>query len=142
MKNSGVFLYFRITGEQLNLDEISSYFSLVPETILKKGEKKITRLGEVTIKEDCWMDGIELKPEDSLNESISLFLNRFKNFDKELAFLRSAKIKLYIVFYPDDRYLDIEISPEVIKRIGNLGIELSVSVSSLFDIYSGNDHDK
>lgn len=142
MKNSGVFLYFRITGNRLNLDEISSFFSIVPETMYKKGEKNTTRLGEVTYTEDCWMVEKELRPEDDLNESLSHFLNRFKHFSKEHALFRSAKTELCIVLYPDDRYLNIDLSTDVIKEIGQLGIEISISVSSLFDIYNGDLHDK
>jgi len=142
MKNSGVFLYFRITGNRLNLDEISSFFSIVPETMYKKGEKNTTRLGEVTYTEDCWMVEKELRPEDDLNESLSHFLNRFKHFNKEHALFRSAKTELCIVLYPDDRYLNIDLSTDVIKEIGQLGIEISISVSSLFDIYNGDLHDK
>jgi len=137
MKNSGVFLYFRITGEYLNLDEISSYFSIVPETILKKGEKKITRLGEVTYKEDCWMESYELKEDDDLDESISHFIDRFNRFNKDQELFKSANINLNVVFYPEGRYLNIDFSPEVIKKLDELGIGLSLSVSSLFDIYEG-----
>lgn len=141
MKNSGVFLYFRITGEYLNLDEISSYFSIVPEAILKKGEKKITRLGEVTYKEDCWMDGYELQPDDDLDESISHFIDRFNRFDKDQELFKSANVNLNVIFCPDGRYLNVDLSPEVIKKIENLGIGLSLSVSSLFDVYNGDNHD-
>lgn len=141
MKNSGVFLYFRITGECLNFDEISSYFSMIPETILKKGEMRITRLGEVSYKEDCWMDGYELKEDDDLDDSICTFIDRFKQFDKDHEVFKSAKVNLSLVFYPDDRYLNIDFSPKAIKKIEDLGIGFSLSVSSLFDVYGGTNHD-
>jgi len=127
------YIYTRITGNDLIIDEITNALELTPAFSYKKGETKITEFGEnVVYIEDCWQHEILVKAKTELNALLLKHL-RFladKNNIFEV-YKKKHKVQLGIMLYYDDYQNTIIFSQEISKMLAKLDIDFYVTISNL-----------
>ena len=139
-------LQFRIVGESLIPEDLTTLFNMQPKYSYKKGDE-ITchRLDcehpiNATYSEGGWLTDIHFLDDQSIERDIEDFVVRFSPFSnqiKELVNGNKYYSTLWLTAEPEDVQLHFRISPDVISRLFDMGITFGVSIMSLQDIYAG-----
>jgi hypothetical protein len=133
----------RISGDNLDLDEITKMIGVMPSYSYKKGERRRVRivkeLQEVIYSEDCWIKQYKIPKQTEIYKALGRFLNKLlpkTYFLNDLA--KKARITLWISVYPEDIRANINLPNKIIQSVSNMGIDMDVSFSFLQDFYNGN----
>lgn len=135
------FINLRISGEGLNLQEITARLEMSPDYAYKKGDVFIDhKHGGQTIvyQEDCWIAGIESIPKESIGQSIERFLELLKpvsGYLKELA--QRSQITVWASIYPENEQMNIHLSSTTIAILHSIGVSFDGSVMFLKQFYDG-----
>jgi len=125
------FLYFRISGNNLCLDEITQALNLPSPSVHWAGEFVKSKYGEkfdTTIKEDSWQVGCRIEEEQSFEDAVIQFLQQFlphKDFIASLA--KRYEIIFYVSLYPDEYHMSTHFSKRVLEMLNVLSVELCVT---------------
>lgn len=135
------FVCLRISGTNINLQEVSDMLKTKPSMTHKKGDihtnKRVS--GQVIVhQEDCWI----VKTETASNETIEKATKRFLDgLLPSAAYLKNLAGKynatLWISAYPETEQINLHLSQNTIKRIFDLGITLDFSIMFLKQFYDG-----
>jgi hypothetical protein len=136
------YIFLRISGNDLDLNEISKGIGITPTYSYKNGEKRIiknqNKSQEVVYSEDCWIKQYKIPRQTELNKALQHFLNKIRPRTEYLhALTKHARITLWISLYPEDIQININLPNEMIGFIGGMGIEMDISMYCLQDFYSG-----
>ncbi len=135
------FIKLRISGQNLNFEEISRMLAQQPSFTCRKGDCYTPKFGDkkpVIYEEDCWLLETEKDGELSFDDAIKMFLSKVKKSTDYLKELSSGfDVTLWISAYPDEQQSNIHLSPDTLKMIADMGI--SVDMNSLFlkELYDG-----
>jgi hypothetical protein len=133
----GVFLNFRITGENLDFDEISEITGLVPSKVYRKGDEFSTKYFNHVSSTDCWLTDYEIPEERSLKEALTEFLLPFmKNKEYISNLAKKQCIEVWISIYPINRQMNIQISRQEIAMLAELNVELGIVITDLSEFMS------
>jgi hypothetical protein len=134
----GAYLYFRISGSNLNFEEITNSLNIMPCTIKKKGDIQKSKYGEFICEEDSWLYDYEIPEEQSLEDAIIVFTQPFllkKCYIEDLS--KTKTITLWVSLYPEGNQMNVNLSKKIISILGELNIEIDITTAYLSDFYSG-----
>ena len=135
------FISLRISGQELNLREITKQLHMSPTHAYKKGESFLDRWrgGEkIVYREDCWLAETETEPGETPELALTRFvveLLPFTDFLKRLS--QSADITILVSVYPESEQVNLHLSPEVIAALYQIGAGFDGSVLFLRQFYDG-----
>ena len=122
------FAYLRITGEDMEPEDITLRLRLEPDTVQKKGQEIAARhgwLGEGEYQSDCWQFSIESEESESVaaltDRFLDLLLPRAEHL-RELAEQFAAE--LYISVYPESRQESILFGVQTSRKLADIGLPL------------------
>jgi len=136
------FVDLRISGDGLDLDEITEKLGMAPDVSFKKGDVHIdTKFGSkaTVYQEDCWITGYEYSGEAIFEETLDSFMakiNLSASYIKSLSEMH--KITVWISAYPDSEQANIHLSKNSIEIINEIGATLDCSMAFLKEFYEGN----
>ena len=119
------FLYLRITGKNLNINNISNTLNLVPES---------------TENNDVWQYRSEIKKGNILENKICDFIcELFKKKDYFTEISVDNDIGIYVVMYPDNiddtHQINISLTNQTIDMLHDMNISFHVTVMDLHKLY-------
>ncbi|MCL2281442.1 MAG: DUF4279 domain-containing protein [Dehalococcoidia bacterium] len=138
----GAYLYFRISGDNLCLDEITQTLNMHSPSVRRKGEFVKSRFGEqfdTTIKEDSWSVYCEIEEDQSFENAVLEFLQPFlphKDFIVDLT--KRYEVIFYPSLYPRGYHMYIHFPNKVLEILNVLNIELGIVAEYLEEFYNGN----
>ena len=134
--NVGAFLYLRISGDDLDFDEISRTTNEIPCNTYTKGDVIKNQFFANTITEDCWQSEYHVPKEQSLNEAILSFLQPYVMQESYIVNLsKKNRVTLYLSAYPESYQYCINLSKEAIATLYRLNIEFEIVLATLSDFY-------
>jgi len=146
MDTTKYFLQFRITGDSLVPEDLTSLFSMQPSFAYKKGDAlkghrlKSEHAIDATYHEGGWLINIKIHDDQSIEKAIEDLIVQFSPFSNQIkGFVNSNEydISLWLTAYPEDLNMHFRISPVVISKLLDMGIMFGVSIASLQDFYTG-----
>ena len=131
------YIFLRISGENLDFNEISKMLNILPKISYKKGDKRIlSNFEEVVYTEDCWLIEYRIPKKTEILKAIQKFLGRFNNKRDYLRNIsKKYMITLWISVYPDDIQINFNIPHNTIQIISEMGIDIDISITYLQDFY-------
>ncbi len=130
------YLCLRISGEKLDFNKLKRQLPFENTHCCKKGECAEGQGIKTEFMEDIWQTKFEF-------ENIAEFQNGMYEFVKELE--SEAKyinklsydnsVSLWVTAYPDETQTNIHISPDIIKILCAMGVDLDISIMNLNAIY-------
>ncbi len=134
------FMKFRVTGDNLDFDELIQTFQIEDVTVCKKGNTYYDRVTKKTLifKEDCLVLNKGYREDVPLDNVINEFISQFlphKAWIKDI--MKDNHLMFWLALYPDDRHINVCISPRTLSKLKSIGIELNIEASFLKDIYEG-----
>lgn len=135
------FINLRISGQGLNLEEITQKLKSVPDRTYKRGDIFVDQKHggkKVIYQEDCWILGYEPDENTSFEEELEYFVTKFKNASAYLKSLAEEhNITIWISTYPDCEQANTHISFPTINILNEIGATLDCSVTFLKEFYDG-----
>lgn len=132
------FIELRVSGQNINLDEVTKSLKIIPKWSYKQGEGRIHKGNKVKYTEDCWIANIEIEneilTEEKMIEWIDLLIQR-KEFINELS--QRYDIALWITLYPETNQYHIHFSRKTLSKLCELNIDVGFSYMQLKEFYSG-----
>ena len=136
--NEGAFLYFRISGNDLDFNEINRLTNKIPCNTYAKGDVIKNNFFETVITEDCWMSEYQIHKDQSLNEAILSFLRPYVMNESYIVSLSNEnKVALYLSVYPENYHYCVHLSKETIAMLYRLNLELEITLTNLSEFYDG-----
>ena len=133
------FIKLRITGQNLNLEEITEKLSHKPSFTYRKGDSYIPKYADkkpIMYKEDCWLLEVEKDVTQTLDDTIIKFVS---NFTDKTGYLQELSgeydVTLWVSAYPDEEQSNIHLSPDTLKVIADMGISVDFNILFLKDFY-------
>jgi len=136
------FINLRISGTELDFQEITTKLEMPPVNCGKKGdviESRVPGIGKNTIQEDFWIG--EHKPDENANfeENLEHFVVKLipsSNYLKSLA--EKHNVTIGVSAYPDNEQANLHVSLPTIMALSEIGATLDCSMAFLKDFYDGN----
>ena len=132
----GGYLYFRISGQGLDIDKITNSLGVQPQIAYKEGDTYKGKYGVNTYEEDCWMAGYEIPSNKSFESATEEFFAQFtpsKDYIRKLS--ECFEVKAYISLYPEEEQFAIHLNKTTISILNTLETELSISFSYIVELY-------
>ena len=140
--NIGAFLYLRISGNDLDIERISTVLNEIPCQSFKVGEVRNTKYGTVVYKEDCWMSEYIMPENQSFDEAVVQFMQSYlsqREFINALA--EKNDITVWGSVYPDENQCNIGLSKSTIRFLHSFGVDFDLTMTFLSDFYEGKIND-
>ena len=140
MEGNG-FVKLRITGENLNFEEIIQALSCQPSFTYRKGEHCTPKFGDKRPKihkEDCLLFETEKQDDETIDDMLYKFLTGFtksKEYINELS--KNADITLWVSVYPDEEQSNIHLGNKTVKLLGDMGLSVDFNIMFLKNLYDG-----
>ena len=132
------FIDLRISGQDIDLDEVSKGLNIIPTYSYKQGEERIFKGEKVVYKEDCWIAQVvvedEAQTEEKVEEWVDLFYKK-KEFFQQLSDKHSVVI--WITLYPETEQCHLHFPKSVIAKLSKLNVDMGITCMQLQDFYSG-----
>ncbi len=130
------YLCLRISGEKLDFNELKCQLPFENTHCCKKGEC-VERLGiETEFTEDIWQTKFEFENITEFHNGMYEFVKRLESNAKYINRLaQDNSVSLWVTAYPDEIQTNIHISPDIIKILCAMGIDLDISIMNLNAIY-------
>ena len=134
------FIKLRISGDGLNLQEITDQLGLLPSHTSRKGDAFISRWRheKIIYQEDCWLAEHEPSEGAKLELEIEHFATQLK---PSAAYLKSLSEKYNVTFwisaYPEGEQANVHITAKTIGILSELGATLDCSMAFLKEFYDG-----
>ena len=132
------FVYLAVSGENVDLDEITRTLNITPKYSYKKGEERFNRGERIVYKEDRWIADIEINDDDKTEEEIARFIDSFyenKEYIRELS--HKHCVELEITAYPDINQYHLHLSNESLGKLAELGVGIWFTCMLLEEFYTG-----
>ena len=75
------YVKLRITGQDLNLEQINNELSQQPSFTYRKGDTYTPKFGDkqpIIYKEDCWLFEVEKQEDETIDATVYRFLTKFE----------------------------------------------------------------
>ena len=135
------FIKLRISGQDLNFEEITKTLSRQPSFTYHKGDAYTPKFGDkkpIIYKEDCWLFEEALQTGKPLDEAVYAFAAQF---EKSKTYLKEAAatndITLVLSLYPDDEQSNILLMNKTLALLSDMGLSVSVDIMFLKEFYEG-----
>lgn len=130
------YLCLRISGEKLDFNELQCRFPFANTYCCKKGES-VERLGIKTeFMEDIWQTKFESENIEEFQNGMYEFIKKLESKAKYINKLeQDHSVSLWVTVYPDETQTNIHISPDIIKILCAIGVDLDISIMNLNAIY-------
>lgn len=135
------FVKLRITGENLDFEEIIQALSCQPSFTYRKGEHYTPKFGDKqpkVYKEDCLLFETEKQDDETIDDMLYKFLTGFtksKEYINELS--QKADITLWVSVYPDEEQSNIHLGNKTVKLLSDMGLSVDFNIMFLKDLYNG-----
>lgn len=133
------FIDFIVSGQNINLDKITSITNVIPKYLHKKGDiycDKYTKKS-ITYSENCWIANIEVDNFDEIEKKTHEFVDLFyknKEYIKQL--LNECTVTLWITLYQETNQYNLHFSRETLSKIVELGIGVDITIMQLQEFYN------
>ena len=135
------FVDIRISGIDLNLDEITSRLAMNPDYAYKKGDTCLDyKYGgtKIVYSEDCWITAYKPKEKTPVEKQLEEFVNVLADSSDYLQELASKHdVTIWISMYPDNEQVNLHISTPTIKTLARIGASLDCSTAYLKSFHDG-----
>jgi hypothetical protein len=133
-------IIFRVAGTEIDLDEIGKNLGLDADVARKKGDVRYDRITKKSfeIKEDFWLFSIEVKDMANTEDKLAAFVDllyKNKAYIKQLS--RVCKTTIWVTIYQETYQYNLSFSKNVLEKISEMDLELSVTCMQLQDFYTG-----
>lgn len=133
------FVKLRISGEDIDLEKVSSTLNMTPKFICKKNDINYNKITNqpITYSEDCWIAGIEIEHEEETERKILEFIDllyKNKNTIQQLSMMHH--ITLWITLNQDTTQYNLHFSKEVLNKVSDLGIDIDITCMQLQEFYT------
>ena len=118
-----------IRGENLDFNDIANNLLIIPTKIIKKGDTISKSIGRSQY--DIWDYEIKFNENRTLDDTLASLLNTiepFKIYLHGLTDISDIFIKCYL--QSDFAQINFDISPKVLKKLGNMNIKFKISILS------------
>lgn len=113
------FVDFRISGKNIDLENISKTLDIIPEYSYKK---------EGIHNEDFWIASIKIRNQDETEEKMLDFIDLFyKNKDYIMQILDMYNITLWITVCQNTNQYNVHFSKNMLDKISEMGIDIDVT---------------
>lgn len=120
------FIHFNIKGEDLNLDNITETLQLMPTMTYKKNEERVIKDKNIIYQEDAWIYSIEIEDEDTCEKHIEQFIKQLsinKEYINNIS-VKNVSVYIEIVIYSENYQYHICIKNDLIKKMGEMGLDI------------------
>lgn len=132
------YIYFRITGEHLDLPSITENIGIKPEKLYHKGERyRTSPIGAIPAEEkeydfDGFISMIECDSKDTEKQLERLIgqLYRKKEFLRNLS-EQAESMTVWVNLYPETYQQNLHISPKSMDMLAYMHISLDVTIMNL-----------
>lgn len=134
------FVKLRITGQNLDFEQLNRELSHQPSFSYRKGDSHTPKIGDkqsVIYKEDCWIFEIEKHEDETIDNMLYGFLTEFKQSQEYLKSLSDNDVTLWVSVYPDELQSDIHLENKTLKLLADMGLSVDFYVMFLNDFYDG-----
>lgn len=140
------FAKLRISGIDLNIEEITVKLGINPSCSYRKGETIVRRRNykydkniRTTYEEDCWMCEIESLSEETPEMCATRLLNLvYPNYQYIKNLSNTYKITLWVSVYPDNEQYNFHLSSRHMDLLMRIGATLDISTTFLNRITQGD----
>jgi len=136
--NEGAYLYFRISGNNLDIKAITKELNITAYNTHKKGEIYKSKYGEFICPEDSWQTQYEIPTEQLLENAIIEFIKPYlskKSFITNLQ--KEHAVSLWLSLYPYENQMTTSLSKKMIAILHDINIEFNITATYLSDFYDG-----
>ena len=133
------FLKLWISGQELDLDEISERLKTDPSHLYKKGDTHYDKITKETITyvEDRWLLDKEIETEN-LEQEVLDFISLFAHNTEYIKSLSEKHtVFLWLSVYPETEQYSVCFSTKVIEEVYKLGLSIGINVADLRAFYDG-----
>ena len=135
------FVKLRITGQDLNLEQINNELSQQPSFTYRKGDTYTPKFGDkqpIIYKEDCWLFEVEKQEDETIDATVYRFLTKFEKSKEYLNKLsQKAELTLWVSVYPDNEQSNIHLENKTLKLLADIGLVVDFDIMFLKDFYEG-----
>ena len=133
------FVKLRITGQDLNLEQINKELSQQPSFTYRKGDTYTPKFGDkqpIIYKEDCWLFEVEKQEDETIDATVYRFLTKFVKSKEYLNKLsQKAELTLWVSAYPDNEQGNIHLENKTLKLLADFGLVVDFDIMFLKDFY-------
>ena len=134
------FICFRISGQGINLNELSTVLGMVPQYSHTRGDiyyDKITKQAG-TYSDDYWIASVEINDVNETEKRIEALVDslyRNKEYVQQTSRVHAAT--LWVTVYQDVIQHNLHFSKNVLAKISELDIDLDITCMQLQEFYRG-----
>ena len=133
------FVKLRITGQDLNLEQINNELLQQPSFTYRKGDIYTPKFGDkqpIIYKEDCWLFEVEKQEDETIDATVYRFLTKFVKSKEYLNKLsQKAELTLWVSAYPDNEQGNIHLENKTLKLLADFGLVVDFDIMFLKDFY-------
>ena len=135
------FVKFRISGQDLNFEQINKSLSQQPSFTYRKGDCFTPKFGDkqpIIYKEDCWFLEVEKQKDETIDAIVYNFLINFEKSKEYLNKLsQKAELTLWVSAYPDDEQSNIHLENKTLRLLADMGLVIDFDIMFLKEFYDG-----
>ena len=133
------FVKLRVTGQDLNLEQINKELSQQPSFTYRKGDTYTPKFGDkqpIIYKEDCCVFDVEKQEDETIDATVYRFLTKFVKSKEYLNKLsQKAELTLWVSVYPDNEQSNIHLENKTLKLLADIGLVVDFDIMFLKDFY-------
>jgi len=123
------FISFRISGENIDFNQVNKNITISPKKIGKKGEIRCNKVTKETFaySEDFWVVDIEIENDDETEAKIAEYVDllfQSKSFIRQLASVHN--VTLWITINQEKFQHSLLFPKTVLVKISEMGIEMGI----------------
>ena len=135
------YVKLRITGQDLNLEQINNELSQQPSFTYRKGDTYTPKFGDkqpIIYKEDCWLFEVEKQEDETIDATVYRFLTKFEKSKEYINKLsQKAELTLWVSVYPDNEQSNIHLENKTLKLLADIGLAVDFDIMFLKDFCDG-----
>ena len=135
------FVKLRITGQDLNLEQINNELSQQPSFTYRKCDTYTPKFGDkqpIICKEDCWLFEVEKQEDETIDATVYRFLTKFEKSKEYINKLsQKAELTLWVSVYPDNEQSNIHLENKTLKLLADIGLVVDFDIMFLKNFYDG-----
>jgi hypothetical protein len=118
------FIYFRISGQELELDKITSIIGITPSSTQKKGEIRQYRGKEIISKENIWMIAVEVNNTENTNDILVEMTERLFSHEEYISKLtKSAECAVFVTLHHENYQRNFHMSKNTMSKLVKMGVD-------------------
>ena len=133
------FVKLRITGQDLDLEQIKKELLHQPSFVYRKGDCYTPKFGDkkpVVYKEDCWILEGEKQDVETIDGMLYRFLTELEESKKYLKEISdNADVALWVSVYPNSEQSNIHIENNTLKLLADMGLVIDFDIMFLKEFY-------